>query len=254
MNFKKKLQSSIKEMKVEVKEEKVQDTIKKSIEVFYYIEQEKVLSYYEFLWAQLKFIKKRWWIFQMLLLCVLGVILLWVYEESYIQRSMGIMASLFIILIIPEFWKNKSYKCMEIEETSYYSLRQIYSARIFMFAIVDVLLLSIFCGTVTIGLNFEIENLIIQFFLPMLITACICFGTLCSNYILNESVAIILCLIWSAVWSIIILDERIYQAITLPVWISVFGLAFAFLCITIYRTLNNCNQYWEVALDGAEDN
>mgnify|MGYP006990195710 CR=1 FL=1 len=49
------------------------------------------------------------------------------------QRILGVVASLFIILIIPELWKNQTYQSMEIEATSYYSLRQIYAARMSLF-------------------------------------------------------------------------------------------------------------------------
>lgn len=36
---------------------------------------------------------------------------------------MGVASSLFVILMIPELWKNRSCGCMEIEAASCYSLR-----------------------------------------------------------------------------------------------------------------------------------
>lgn len=41
-------------------------------------------------------------------------------DDFYIQRSLGVIASLFVILVIPEFWKNCSNKSMEIEAVSYF--------------------------------------------------------------------------------------------------------------------------------------
>lgn len=243
MNYKKTVQA-------EIEEGKIQETIRQSKEVFYAIEQENRLSYHEFLWAQLKLIQKRWCFFQFVLLFILRIMLLSAYEDIYIQRGMGVMASLFVILIIPEFWKNRSYRCMEIEETSYYSLRQIYAARMVLFGIVDILLLTIFCATVTVELHFELTKLLVQFLLPMIVTACICFGTLCSKYILNETVAIGLCIVWSGLWSIITLNEKIYGVITLPIWLALVTVALIFLCITVYRTLNSCDKYWEVDFNG----
>ncbi|SFR62538.1 hypothetical protein [Anaeromicropila populeti] len=242
MNYRKTVQA-------ETAEEKIQETIRRSKEVFYAVEQEHMLSYHEFLWAQLKLIQKRWWIFQFVLLFILRIMLLSAYEDNYIQRGMGVMASLFVILIIPEFWKNRSCRCMEIEESAYYSLRQIYAARMALFGIVDMLLLTTFCATVTVELHFELTKLLVQFLLPMIVTACICFGTLCSKYILNETVAIGLCIVWSGLWSIITLNEKIYGVITLPIWLALVTFALIFLCITIYRTLNSCNKYWEVAIN-----
>ena len=48
--------------------------------------------------------------------------------------------TLFAILIIPELWKNRANCCMEVEGSTYYALRQIYSARILLFGLADILL------------------------------------------------------------------------------------------------------------------
>lgn len=252
MNHKEELLNYKKISQLEPKEEKVRETIRKSKELFYAVEQEKILSYHEFLWVQFKVVQKKWWFFQFLLLCLLGTMLLSAYEEYYIHRSMGILASVFVILIIPEFWKNRSCQCMEIEEASYYSLRQIYAARMVLFGIVDVLLLTAFCGTMTMGLHVEFKKLLLQFLLPMLVTACICFGTLCSRHILNETMAVFLCILWCVIWLGISSNEKIYTVVTMPIWLACIGLSLILLCITVYRILNNCNKYWEVSLDAIE--
>lgn len=249
MKLEEQLMTHKKRIEIEAKEKKIQETIRKSKKVFWVSEQKKMLSYSGFLWSQFKLIQKRWWILQFLLLFVLGMALVSVYEESYVERGMGIMASIFVILIIPEFWKNRSCHCMEIEESSYYSLRQIYSARMVLFGIVDVFFLTVFCGVMTMGLHIAFTRLLLQFLMPMLVTACICFGTLCNKHIMDETVAIILCVLWSAIWSIITFHEKIYQMITWPIWFLCIGLSFGFLCVTVYRTLSNCDNYWEVGLD-----
>ena len=63
------------------------------------------------------------------------------WEAVYIQRSMGVIASLFVILIIPELWKNRTFQCMEIEASSYYSLRQVYAARMLLFGMAMVIVM-----------------------------------------------------------------------------------------------------------------
>lgn len=250
MKLEEQLMDYKKKMQVEPREEKIQAVIRQSKEIFFASEQEKILSYHEFLWAQLKLIRKRWWGLQIFLLFLLGAAMASVYREGYLQRSMGVVAAIFVILIIPELWKNRSYCCMEIEEASYYSLRQIYAARMVLFGIVDVLLLTAFCGTMTMGLHMEFTRLLVQFLLPMLVTACICFGTLCSKYIVNETVAIILCLLWCVVWLAVTLNEQIYTVVTLPVWLLCIGFSMGFLCIAVYRALHTCSDYWEVGFDG----
>lgn len=240
-------------VQVKPKEENIQETIRKSKEVFYAAEQNEILTYREFLWIQLKCIQKKWWLFQMLLLFALWFLLPVEQEDYYIQRSVGVIASLFVILIIPELWKSRTCQCIEIEASSYYSLRQIYAARMLLFGIVDMLLITVFCRMASITLHFTLSELLIQFLFPMVVTACICFGILCSKYSFSEVVAVSLCIIWSAIWWRIILIDRIYTIIALPIWIILFASALIFLSVTVYRTLNCYNKCWEVNFNEVRD-
>lgn len=131
-----------------------------------------------------------------------------------------------------------------------FSLRQIYAARMALFGRADLLLLTSFCGIVTWGLHFELTKLLVHFLLPMMVTACICFGTLCSNRVLNEAAAIALCMVWSALWTLVTLNEQLYEAITLPLWLAFLGAAVIVFRIFVFRTLNNCMKYWEVNENG----
>lgn len=232
-------------------ESKIQRTIEISKAAFVCGEWERPMSRLEFLCRQSRYIKKRWWLLQAALLMALWAVLLLADEDRYIQRSMGVMASLFGIFIIPELWKNRSCGCMEIEAASYYSLRQIYAARMLLFGMVDILLVSLFCGTAAMGLHYELTRLMVQFLFPLSVTACICFGTLCSRYVVSEAMAIALCVVWSAVWMLLVLNEHVYGIITFPIWLCLLGLTVAYLSFLICRTLKNCNGYWEVSYDGA---
>lgn len=236
-------------MKVESTEEKIQETIRKSKDAFFMSEQIKMLSYREFLWIQLHVIQKRWWILQVLILAALWIALNFVCDEIHIKRIMGVTAPLFVILIIPELWKNRSCRCMEVEAASCYSLKQVYAARMTLFGITDVFSITLFLGTASVGLHFELFQLIVQFLFPLCVTACICFGILCSKHSFSETVAIVLCVIWSAVWSFVVLNESIYTMITAPVWFVLLAAAILFLVFTVYGILKNCNKYLEVSLD-----
>ena len=230
-------------------EEKIQETIRKSKEAFYVAEQEQMLSYHEFLWTQLKIIQKRWWILQLLILIALWIALTSIQDEIYMKRSMGVAASLFVILIIPELWKNKSCGCMEIEAASFYSLKQVYAARMLLFGIADVFLITLFLATASVGLHVQLSELVIQFLFPLCVTACLCFGILCNKHSFSEAVAISLCVIWSSVWVFVVLNENLYSMITIPVWFALLGVAILFLGVIVYRMLNHFNQYVEVSLD-----
>ena len=234
-------------------EEKIQETIETSKERFLLAEAEKTLSYRSFLYTQFRLIKKRWWLFQILLLVALWVIFPLADDALYAYRSMGVAAALFIILIIPELWKNRTNQCMEIESATYYSLRQVYSARMLLFGIVDVSIITVFCGIASISLKLSLTDLLIQFLFPLVVTACICFGILCNKRAFNETVAVGMCIIWSALWWFILLDERIYTAITIPVWVTLFGIALIFMVFTVYRSIHQCSRIWEEKSDGTKN-
>ena len=99
------------------REEKIMETVRASQNAFFEREQEQQLSRWEFLWIQMKFIRKKWWALQALLLAGFWCVLQFNAgaEDSEVQRQiLGIAATLFTILIIPEFWKNRSSRSMEI--------------------------------------------------------------------------------------------------------------------------------------------
>lgn len=252
MNFREQL-TVYKEMALlEPREIKIQETVNRSKETFFQAERKGRLSYHEFLWAQLGVIQKRWWLLQFLLLAAMWAVLAEGYEEQFAQRGMGVMASLFVILIIPEFWKNRASQSMEIEAACYYSLRQVYAARMLLFGVTDLLMVAIFCQAASAGLHVKLQELVVQFLLPLSVTACICFWALCSKHCLGEAAAIALCVMWSAVWLCIVLNENVYGKVAFPVWLGLLGLAFACMAALVYRTLKYCNEYVETSFDRME--
>lgn len=250
MELEKELRLYKEQRAVAVKEEKILETTRKSKEMFLLCEQEHSIHYFEFLIAQFRLIRKRWWILQTLMLGLVFIILPNMQDKASVLRILGVIGVLFVVLMIPEFWKNKSYDCMQIEGTCLYSLRQIYTARMIWFGMVDMFILTCFCMTIYGKLGLATVELFVQFLFPMLVAACICFGTLCSKTPANEGTAILFCLLWNAVWCFIILNETVYKAITFPIWCALFGFFVAFLAGAVYKTIHDCNKYWEVDFGG----
>lgn len=226
------------------------ETVRKSKEIFYEKEQERLLTYGEFLRIQFQLIRKRWWLLQMFFLAAAGYVMSSIQEEYFIHRTMGIAGVLFVVLAIPELWKNRSCCSMEIEACTYYSLRQIYAARIFLFGLADLCLLTVFCTVLLGGFQIAAYVLVSQFLFPMVVAACICFGMLCSRHDISESVSMVFCFMWCALWWLVTINERIYSVILLPVWLVLLGLASLFLAAAVYKTLQDCSQNWEVRFDG----
>lgn len=229
-------------------ERALQKTIQTSRAAFYESEAEGSLSVLEFLYQQGRYIQKRWWFMQALLLLILWGMLSLMGDAWYVKRLMGTAASLFAVLILPELWKNRNADAVEIECAAYFSLRQVYAARILLFALVDLLLLGSFTvGAVASG-RFAVWDMVIQFFLPYLITCCICFRCLYSKKAGAEIFAVFLCIVWSGVWTQIMLHEKVYAAISLPMWYALLAAAAGYLFYCIYRGQKNCRELWEVRL------
>ena len=136
---------------------------------------------------------------------------------------------------------------------AYYTLRQIYSARMLLFGIVDIFLVTVFCGAAALSLSLSLTDLLTQFLFPMAVTACICFGIFCSRRAFSETAAVGMCAVWSAVWWFILLNEQIYAAVTLPVWAALFGAALLFICFAVCRSIRRCGSIWEEYSDGTQN-
>ena len=167
-------------------------------------------------------------------------------DNLLIARSLGLTASLFVILLIPELAKNRTYQCMEIESTTHYTLRHIYAARMFLTGLVDITILTAFCGAVSHTLSLSFVTLLTQFLFPLTVTACLCFAAL-SNARSNSSLAAIgVCLFWSGLWALLLFNDRLYEAIATPVWLALFGLSMVFLAFTIIHWIKRSTKLWEV--------
>lgn len=224
----------------------LQETIERSKAAFYESEEKEMLSGAEFVYVQSKYIQKRWWVLQGCVLLLLWI-LLKVSESSYdIRRGMGVAAPLFAILLLPELWKNQSADAMEVEGTAFYSLREVYAARIFLFALVDFLLLCTFSVATVASGKVLVEEIIVEFFLPCVVTCNICFRTLYSRRVDTRAIALLFCIVWCAIWIQIVINEKIYHAISIQIWFALFAIAVLYLGYAIYRGQKDCREIWEV--------
>ncbi|MDE6624866.1 MAG: hypothetical protein K2K56_00690 [Lachnospiraceae bacterium] len=231
---------------VSLEEEEILETLSKAKEAFYEGAKMHTVSRMEFLFNQMRYIKKWWWLCQGMVLVVLWRFLYSAGSDIYTQRIMGVLSAVFAILLVPELWKNRSSQSMEIEGTAYFSLRQVYAARMLLFAMADVLMLSIFCGVVSITVQITVKELLFYFFLPFNVTCCICFRLLYSRWVNSEYLAIALSLLWSAVWGWMVLKEAVYSAVMVPVWWGILSASLVYLLFTVYQVFKKCENYWEV--------
>lgn len=238
-HFRKQLEFSCNQMKI-------QETAERSRKAFYQNEADWSLSRSEFLYQQSRYIPKRLWIMQGILLLTLWWILKYADSSFYMQRSLGIAAPLFVVLIIPALWKNRNANALEVESTTYYSLRQIYAARMELFALTDIVFLSLFFLITLFTTRMSIGEMMIQFFIPLTVTCCICFRTLYSRKLGSEIFALFLSMVWIVIWLQIVLNERVYRVVSAPAWGFLLLSSLLYLGYSIRMGQKNCKELWEV--------
>lgn len=226
-------------------ESKIQKTIAVSKAAFVAGESEYAMSNLEFLYQQSRYIKKHWWLMQAALLLAVCVLLHLSESDFYVRRSLGVAAPLFVILILPELWKNRSCDAMEVEGTTFYTLRQIYSARLTLFAGVDLLLLTAFFFGASFFARLTVWELMIQFMLPFNVACCICFQSLYGGRNGSEVFSILLCSVWTGLWVLVISSDAVYNAISVPVWIGLLSASFAYLAYSIHKGQKTIYKTWE---------
>ena len=207
-------------------------------------------SYFEFLYEQARFIKKRWWLLQGSALAFL-----WFWMSRYAQdfaemtRLMGVIAVVFVILIVPELWKNRKHGVGEIELASVYNLRQISTARVLIFATADLGMMLLFILAVHQTMTLSIYELGVNFVLPVNVAGCICFRILRSRWGESEYLAVFLCLVWTGIWVTIIARDAVYLRVAEPVWGAVAIATLGYLVFCIQKWL----QFDERRLEGYAD-
>ena len=227
-------------------EESLQRAIRRATAAFYEGEEARCLSRWEFLVQQSRCIQCRWWVLQVALLILVWCLLKAADSTAYVQRSLGVAAPLFVLLALPELWKNRSCNAMEVEGAALYSLRQIYAARLTLFIGMDVLLLSSFflaarwSGTVTVW------ELLVEFLLPCNVSCCLCFACLYSPRHVSQSFSLLLCGIWTVGWELLVLNDPFYLAISVPLWQAMLALSFAALGACVWQGQRKWKQTWEV--------
>lgn len=229
----------------EPREEHIQKTIELSKRAFYESLETEGLTWPEFLTGQVRFIRKRWWVLQFLILALIWFILCFEDSEPIVRRETAVLIPVFAVLIVPELWRNVRNHAAEVENAACFTLRQIYAARLALFALADLVLLTAFFAAAVMTLRLTLLDIIVQFLIPLNVTACICLGILCGKRLNSEYAAIGFCLIWTGVWYRVISDDRLYGAVSGAVWTGL--MLFTFVCLLLLgkRLLKTSQEYLE---------
>ncbi len=235
---------------VAIDEAAIQATVQKSKEGFWTHEAEQSLTWPEFIYQQMYYINKVWWLLQAAVLILLWVLLKTARSETYIERCMGILAPMFIILVLPELWKNVSNCSMEIEGAALFSLQKVTAARMILFGMIDLVLLTAFITVGVSSTSITIWEMLVHFLLPMMVTTCICLRLFSVRYWKGILPSVAASLLWLTLWTLVVLRDDIYSLVSIPVWVGLLILSFAYICYCIYRIMCKSGRLFDYSLEG----
>lgn len=226
-------------------EQKIQETIASSKRAFYEHMEEENMSPLDFLAVQLQLMGKRIWLLQIIIFVLLWLSLYLQTGEHLSYGGFSVWVPLLGMTLIPELWKNLKNRAVEIENTTYFGLKKIYTARILLMGMGELLLVSAFfiCAAVTVRASlFEV---MINFLLPFNVTCCICFAVLCSMKINSELLAAGLCVLWSLLWYRVVVAEKLYRTIAPSIWLGLVVVSLGFMIYMIGRSVKTAAHYCE---------
>ncbi len=249
--FRKNRKAFFREPDLPAREEKIQQTVQASMNRFIAAQAQEPMTLLEFIYCQSRYIKKRWWVLQALLLALLYHhirALQELQDPVLIRETLGVGAPLFIILVIPELWRNQSSNAMDIESATMYTLQQLYAARLTLFAGVDLLLLTAFCLGTTASHVLTFWEILIQFVLPVSVTCCICLTCLYTPRVGHQAFSLALCLAFAGIWKEIVSNEKFYQAVTVPAWAAMLTFSLIYMAYCVFRGQRRWRKNMEVKL------
>ena len=228
----------------------VEDTVLKAKEIMIAKEKRNRMDFAEFLIVQMKMMRKKWWLLQGLLLLLACGWLSASGDADYIYQGLSIFATLFVILIIPELWKNMECKSMEIEASAFFDLRKVYAAKLIAFGLVDTIFITFFCIITTQLQNILFIDMLKQFVFPVIIAATICMTVFSCRNPFNELVTMIICIVANLIWMAITFNEMIYSKITPLIWMGVFAFCISLIFYNVRKVLNQNSKYREGEING----
>ncbi len=89
------------------------------------------------------------------------------------------------------------------------------------------------------------ELLISEVLIPFTVSCCICFRVLCSGRFRSEALAVGLCMIFTVLWSGVVLRDELYIRVSVPAWALLLLLCAAWLVWCVRRTLNTSTKWSE---------
>lgn len=228
----------------------LKDTIEKSKIIYKNSKKNKLISNTEFLLLQVKYINKKLWLSQLIIVFLFSVLLLNDTSENISQVSsiyFSLAIPLLVICAIPEIYRNIQHESFEIESCSYFSLKKVYLSKLLIIGMVDLIFATIIISLTSKATGLPFYQLIIYFLVPFNSTCCICFTSM-SN--LEKKSSYLNCISIGLIWTVILYSlskyTYIYEILQNRIWIVLIIMSMFYMAFIIKKFLANTRSYLDV--------
>ncbi len=228
------------------KSSSIQDTILKVREIVSET-QCRGLTFWEFYFQQFGFIRKKVWIIQFLILLFCGLRLYSYPASMQVINLISSIAPLIYISTFTELSRTYTYKTVELELSTQYTLSQVMLSRISILGLMNILSLTILGIFVGIKTSLYAYEIFLYICVPFMIT---CFGCL---WILNKfknKESNYYCFAFGVfIMGIVSISTlylpKLYISSSLWIWIVMLVIAMIGVAIQLYKLVINCNKKYD---------
>lgn len=206
------------------------------------------ISFYEFFISQIKYIRKRVFFIQAIVMLICLITLLSIDSTNINIKYISMLPSaipFFVLIIATEISQSISYNMTELEMTTRYNLGQIIIVRTTVLGSVNFVFLIFLLIILKFKLEISILSLSLHIFIPFLLT---CFGSLyVMNYIRNKNVNFYCAgiSIFISLTNILLYNtnENIYNYLSLRFWLILFVALIVGVIIQAKKFIRSTEEY-----------
>lgn len=205
---------------------------------------EDTVSFFDFFIAQTKFIRKKVWVMQFLVLLFIGIILM---EAQEAVSAIGLISAVMPLIFLSwtkELSRAFIYDTAEVEMSTRFTLHQVMMSRITLMGLTDIFVLTLTVFIAADRLSLKMPHIFMYLCVPFLITAV---GCLCilnhvhakehEYYCAAWCVAVMITAFFLSKWA-----SSLYEASLISIWYISFAVSLALAVMEFSLLLKNCTK------------
>ena len=209
--------------------------------------KENGLTFCEFYFQQFAFIRKKVWLIQFIILLFCGLKLYYYPQSIDIISLISSISPLIFLSGITELSRTYTYKTIELELSTKFTLSQVMISRISILGLINILSISILAIITKNNSSFGLYVIFIYICVPFMITSFGCLWILnkfknkeCNYYCFAFGIFIMISISISKAFF-----PKLYIASSLYIWSIMLVIAIIGVSIQIYKLINNCDKKYD---------